>query len=118
MHTQRLAIVLLLSAVLRAQFQSPGEYFGPLCSPADLGVSCHIDEQARTAVATITNRSEKGCHFVKRVYPDDRLNYVVIATSSSGKRLQQHKVSFGDGSDMTVAIAPKEKRLRLSRWSP
>lgn len=82
---------ILLALICRAawcQQAADANSAGAKAAPADLAISCRIDAEERTVQVRIMNHSARKCYFQYQPSGESaHLNYDVIITSMSGKRL-------------------------------
>jgi len=80
-------IVATSSSLVRSYGASPGllRIWGK-ASAADLAFSCSVDRSARTATVAITNKTHERLYFARS---GSLVEYQVIVTTSSGKRLPE-----------------------------
>lgn len=114
MKHKKLAIIAL--AFSAAWCQDPNaQYWGSKATPADLNISCSIDEAARTATVTIVNKTDKRRYFARS---GPLIDYELVVTSPSGKRLPKPeppspnettaKLKPRSSSTALIALGPKE----------
>lgn len=117
----RIPILLLLAAACLSAWSQQGfplSSFGSKATPADLSVSCRVNEAARIVDMTITNRTAKGVYF-RRTGPP--LDYVVSIATSGGKPLvpppKRRPLPPVTISSTVIPLDPKEELVEKAYLS-
>lgn len=82
----KLVTMLLICTTAWCRGQSGADDFGAKATPADLNISCRVNQTDRAAEVTILNRTEKRCYFVRS---GSLTGYKVTATTLAGKPLPE-----------------------------
>jgi len=119
---RKLALYAFACSAAWCQQRAPQDNMGPKCVPADLSISCRLNDKTRAVDATITNQTQTRCYFQLSVSADDVENYQARVTEITGANGPKNGAeqtlrppnkpvpNFRMGSITLVTLGPKEER--------